>query len=120
MDNGNLVWCQKSMDNGNLVWCHKSMDNGNFIFLWLAAKSPRRRLNASCPSPPRQRGLSRVLGSFRKHRVGPNMFEPTDGYGHGNIGRDTLDEIFADVFQVGNFAFENDFSTFRFIVPFAR
>ena len=96
------------------------MENDIFIFLWLAAKSQRRRLNAPRPSPPRQRGLSRVLGSFRKHRVGPNMFEPTDGYGHGNIGRDTLDEIFADVFQVGYFAFENDFSTYQFIVPFTR
>lgn len=46
-----------------------------------------------------QRHLSSVLGAFRKRRVGPNMFEPTDGYGHGNIGRDTLDEIYADVFQ---------------------
>lgn len=66
--------------------------------LWLGPQSENSRVNANSPS---QRGLSRVLGSYRKHRVGPNMFEPTDGYGHGNIGRDTLDEIFADVFQVG-------------------
>ena len=41
--------------------------------------------------------LRRVLGTFREHRVGTHHFAGTDGYGHGNLGRETLDAIFADL-----------------------
>jgi hypothetical protein len=33
-----------------------------------------------------QRHLSRVLKAFRGKRVGTNMFQTTDGYGHGDLG----------------------------------
>ncbi|MEH6939226.1 aminotransferase class I/II-fold pyridoxal phosphate-dependent enzyme [Bacillus sp. JJ664] len=39
----------------------------------------------------------RVLQSFRKHKVSDSHFIPTTGYGYDDIGRDTLEEIFADV-----------------------
>ena len=42
--------------------------------------------------------LGRVLKAFRDKRVGPHLFTPTDGYGHGDMGRETLDEIYADLF----------------------
>ena len=43
--------------------------------------------------------LSRVLASMRKHRVGSHHFASVSGYGHNDLGRDTLDQVFADVMQ---------------------
>ncbi|MBQ0124894.1 MAG: methionine gamma-lyase family protein, partial [Clostridiales bacterium] len=40
----------------------------------------------------------RVLDSFRKYRVSEAMLCGTTGYGYGDIGRDTLEMIYADVF----------------------
>ena len=45
-----------------------------------------------------QRTLRRVLSAFRDKRVGPHLFGGTDGYGHGDMGRETLDEIYAQLF----------------------
>jgi len=45
-----------------------------------------------------QRALKRVLTSFREHQVGTHMFAGVDGYGHGDIGRDTLEAVYADLF----------------------
>jgi cystathionine beta-lyase family protein involved in aluminum resistance len=39
-----------------------------------------------------------VLRSYQKHRVSDSHFIPTTGYGYDDIGRDTLEEIYADVF----------------------
>ncbi|MBR7143210.1 MAG: methionine gamma-lyase family protein [Clostridia bacterium] len=40
----------------------------------------------------------RVLESFQKHRVSAQHLLPSDGYAYTDPGRDTLDEIYADVF----------------------
>lgn len=40
----------------------------------------------------------RVLNSFQKHRVSDSHFIPSTGYGYDDIGRDTLEKIYADVF----------------------
>jgi cystathionine beta-lyase family protein involved in aluminum resistance len=40
----------------------------------------------------------RVLSSFQKHKVSDSHFIPTTGYGYDDIGRDTLELIYADVF----------------------
>jgi cystathionine beta-lyase family protein involved in aluminum resistance len=40
----------------------------------------------------------RVLRSYQKHRVSDSHFIPTTGYGYDDIGRDTLERIYADVF----------------------
>jgi hypothetical protein len=45
-----------------------------------------------------QRTVSRILKAFREARVGPHLFGGTDGYGHGDMGRETLDEIYAKLF----------------------
>lgn len=39
----------------------------------------------------------KVMDSFYTHRVSDMMFESTTGYGYDDKGRDTLDEIWADV-----------------------
>ncbi|MBM7693756.1 cystathionine beta-lyase family protein involved in aluminum resistance [Peribacillus deserti] len=40
----------------------------------------------------------RVLKSFQKHKVSDSHFNPSTGYGYDDIGRDTLESIYADVF----------------------
>jgi len=40
----------------------------------------------------------KVLDSFIKHRVGENCLYPSTGYGYGDVGRETLESIYADVF----------------------
>ncbi len=41
----------------------------------------------------------RVLHAFQSHRVSARHFSPTEGYGYDDIGRDTLDRVFADALQ---------------------
>ena len=41
---------------------------------------------------------AKVLSAFKKHRVSAPMFAGTTGYGYDDLGRDTLDKIYADVF----------------------
>jgi cystathionine beta-lyase family protein involved in aluminum resistance len=43
--------------------------------------------------------LSRVLTAFRTHRVGSHHFAGVSGYGHDDLGRDTLDRVFATVVE---------------------
>ncbi|WP_416825792.1 aminotransferase class I/II-fold pyridoxal phosphate-dependent enzyme [Ectobacillus polymachus] len=40
----------------------------------------------------------RVLESFRKYKISDSHFIPSTGYGYDDIGRDTLGEVYADVF----------------------
>ncbi len=41
---------------------------------------------------------AKVLSAFRKHKISSAHFNPTSGYGYDDMGRDTLDAVFADVF----------------------
>jgi cystathionine beta-lyase family protein involved in aluminum resistance len=43
--------------------------------------------------------LQKVLSAFRKHRVGVHHFASVSGYGHDDLGRETLDKIFAEVME---------------------
>lgn len=43
--------------------------------------------------------LRRVLTAMRHHKVGSHHFASVSGYGHDELGRDTLDRVFADVMQ---------------------
>jgi cystathionine beta-lyase family protein involved in aluminum resistance len=43
-------------------------------------------------------GTARVLDAFQKHRLAVQHFAPTTGYGYGDIGRDTLEAVFAELF----------------------
>ena len=41
----------------------------------------------------------KVLAAFQKCRVAENYFAGTTGYGYDDLGRDKLDEIYADIFR---------------------
>jgi cystathionine beta-lyase family protein involved in aluminum resistance len=41
--------------------------------------------------------LQRILDVFRHHRVGVRHFASVSGYGHDDLGRETLDRVFADI-----------------------
>ena len=41
---------------------------------------------------------ARVLAAFQKYRVADGYFAGTTGYGYDDLGRDKLDEIYADLF----------------------
>lgn len=40
----------------------------------------------------------KVLKAFQNHRVSEAYFNATTGYGYDDIGRDTLDEVYAEIF----------------------
>src|SRR5690606_22025053 len=40
----------------------------------------------------------RVLKSFQKHQVSESHFIPSTGYGYDDLGRDTLEKVYADCF----------------------
>ena len=41
---------------------------------------------------------AKVLAAFQKHRVSENHFESTTGYGYNDLGRDTLEAVYAQIF----------------------
>lgn len=45
------------------------------------------------------RNTEKVLAAFAKNRVSDNLFAGTTGYGYDDHGRDTLDKIYADIFD---------------------
>ncbi len=45
-----------------------------------------------------QANSQRVLAAFQKHRVAEGCFAGTTGYGYDDLGRDKLDEIYAELF----------------------
>jgi cystathionine beta-lyase family protein involved in aluminum resistance len=44
-----------------------------------------------------KQNLKKVLDAFRQHRVGVHHFAGVSGYGHDDLGRETLDKVFANV-----------------------
>ncbi len=44
-----------------------------------------------------KQNLQRVLNAFRHHNVGAHHFAGVSGYGHDDLGRETLDKVFAQV-----------------------
>ncbi len=44
-----------------------------------------------------KQNLAKVLAAFRAHRVGAHHFASVSGYGHDDLGRDTLDRVFAQI-----------------------
>ncbi len=41
----------------------------------------------------------RVMKAFSDNNVSESHFVPTSGYGYDDVGRDTLDKVYADIFQ---------------------
>ncbi|MCD7761044.1 MAG: methionine gamma-lyase family protein, partial [Clostridiales bacterium] len=46
-----------------------------------------------------ERNSRKVLAAFQTHRVAEACFAGTTGYGYDDLGRDTLDKIYADIFR---------------------
>ena len=46
-----------------------------------------------------ERNTEKVLAAFAHNRVSDNLFAGTTGYGYDDHGRDTLDRIYADIFD---------------------
>lgn len=44
-----------------------------------------------------ERSLTRVLKAFRERSIGAEHFAGVDGYGHGDLGREALDDVFAQL-----------------------
>lgn len=44
------------------------------------------------------KNTAKVMSAFQRHRVSEACFAGTTGYGYDDLGRDRLDEIYADVF----------------------
>ena len=44
-----------------------------------------------------KQNLKKVLEAYRNHRVGVHHFASVSGYGHDDLGRETLDKVFAQV-----------------------
>lgn len=40
----------------------------------------------------------KVISVFQKHQIAARHFAPTTGYGYDDVGRDTLERVFADLF----------------------
>ncbi|MEM6867088.1 MAG: aminotransferase class I/II-fold pyridoxal phosphate-dependent enzyme [Cyanobacteria bacterium P01_C01_bin.121] len=46
-----------------------------------------------------KKNLKKVLSAFKTHRVGAHHFSSVSGYGHDDLGRDTLDRVFAQIVE---------------------
>jgi len=55
--------------------------------------------------------LKKVLQAFKDNKVGTHHFSSVSGYGHDDLGRDTLDQVFAQV---------NDFNAWEAWSPWAK
>ncbi|MCD7859249.1 MAG: methionine gamma-lyase family protein [Firmicutes bacterium] len=42
---------------------------------------------------------TKVLAAFQKHRVSAACFTPSTGYGYDDLGRDTLEKVYAEIFH---------------------
>lgn len=51
----------------------------------------------------------KVLSAFRKHKIGLEHFSSVSGYGHDDMGREALDNVFADVFKTDAAIVRNHF-----------
>ena len=40
----------------------------------------------------------KVIKAFQNHKISETHFVATTGYGYNDLGRDTLEEVYADVF----------------------
>ena len=55
------------------------------------------------------RNSIRVLDAFQKNRIADVNFGYTSGYGYDDIGRDTIEKVFADVFHTEDALVRNQF-----------
>ncbi len=48
--------------------------------------------------------LKKVLDAFSQQGLGPHHFSSVNGYGHGDLGRDLIDKVFANIFKADHAA----------------
>ncbi|MGB7485370.1 MAG: methionine gamma-lyase family protein, partial [Phormidesmis sp.] len=46
-----------------------------------------------------KKNLAKVLSAFKACKVGAHHFSSVSGYGHDDLGRDTLDQVFARIVE---------------------
>ncbi len=51
----------------------------------------------------------KVLNAFHKYNISENHFHDTTGYGYGDIGRDTIEKVFAEVLECEDALVRNQF-----------
>ena len=51
----------------------------------------------------------KVLNAFHKYNINENHFNSTTGYGYGDIGRDTIEKVFADILGAEDALVRNQF-----------
>jgi cystathionine beta-lyase family protein involved in aluminum resistance len=44
-----------------------------------------------------KQNLKKVLKAYQNHRIGVHHFSSVSGYGHDDLGRETLDQVFAEI-----------------------
>ena len=52
---------------------------------------------------------NKVLKAFQKYKIGLEHFSTVSGYGHDDLGREALDNVFADVFKTESAIVRNHF-----------
>ena len=52
---------------------------------------------------------AKVLSAFKKYKIGLEHFSSVSGYGHDDLGREALDNVFADVFKTEAAVVRNHF-----------
>lgn len=68
----------------------------NNIELLLAAEKALLPIFCEIDASVKQ-NLRRVIEAFRQHKVGVRHFAGVTGYGHDDLGRETLDKVFAEI-----------------------
>lgn len=49
-------------------------------------------------APQAEKNFARVLDAMRRHKISENHLRDSSGYGYGDVGRDTLELVYADIF----------------------
>ena len=45
-----------------------------------------------------EKNTKKVMDAFKTHRVSESMFAASSGYGYNDLGRETLEKVYAEVF----------------------
>lgn len=53
---------------------------------------------AAAYAPQAERNFARVLDAMRRHKISENHLRDCTGYGYGDVGRDTLEAVYAEIF----------------------
>lgn len=77
---------------------YQYFQNGDILRKWVKEVEPRLESRWKSISNTADTNQMRVLRAFRNHKVSDFHFTPSTGYGYNDIGRDTLEEIYAEVF----------------------